>query len=85
MRWAREMQALFRTAIHLGHRRDDMTPAGFRRQVTLLERRLDRLLERAFTGLGTNLLERYRTHTCTTVRCVSGAPVRLLASDRCVG
>ncbi len=61
LRWAREMQTLFRTAIHLGHRRDALTPAGFRGQVTGLERRLDRLLERAFTGVGTNLLDRYRT------------------------
>ena len=62
LRWAREMQALFRTAIHLGHRRDELTPRGFGRQVTLLQRRLDRLLERSFTGRGTNLLDRYRTH-----------------------
>src|SRR3990172_1462998 len=56
------MQTLFRAAIHLGHQHEGLTPAGFRRQVTLLERRLDRLLERSFTGLGTNLLDRYRTH-----------------------
>ena len=62
LRWARELQALFRTAIHLGHRRDALTPGGFRRQVTLLERQLDRLLQRSFTGLGTNLLDRYRTY-----------------------
>lgn len=62
LRWAREMQALFRAAIHLGHQRDPMTMRGFRRQVTLLERRLDRLLQRSITGLGTNLLDRYRTH-----------------------
>ena len=62
LHWAREMQALFRAAIHLGHRRDDMTPRGFGRQVTLLERRLERLLKRSFIGLGTNLLDRYRTY-----------------------
>jgi transposase len=62
LRWAREMQTLFRAAIHLGHRRDILTPRGFRRQLTLLERRLDRLLARHFTGLGANLLERYHTH-----------------------
>ena len=62
LRWAREMQTLFRTAIHLGHRRATLTPRGFRRQVTLLERRLDRLLQRSFTGLGSNLLDRYRTY-----------------------
>ena len=60
--WARQMQGLFREAIHLGHRRDRLTAHGFQRQVTLLERRLDRLLQRSFTGLGTNLLDRYRTH-----------------------
>ncbi len=62
LRWAREMQTLFRTAIHLNHRRDGLTPRGFRRQVTCLERRLDRLLQRSFTGPGTNLFDRYRTH-----------------------
>ena len=60
--WAREMQALFRAAIHLGHRREVLTVRGFRQQVTRLERRLDRLLNRPFTGLGTNLLDRFRTH-----------------------
>ena len=62
LRWARQMQALFRAAIHLGHRHDELTPRGFQRQVTRLERRLDRLLRRSFTGLGTNLLDRYRTY-----------------------
>lgn len=62
LRWAREMQTLFRTAIHLGHRREELTAVGFQRQISLLQRRLDRLLARHFTGLGANLLERYRTH-----------------------
>jgi transposase len=63
LRWAQEMQHLFRAAIHLGHRREGMTPAGFAGQVTRLERRLDRLLARRLTGcVGANLLERYRTH-----------------------
>jgi transposase len=62
LRWAREMQTLFRTAIHLGHRRGELTAVGFQRQIILLQRRLDRLLARHFTGLGANLLERYRTH-----------------------
>jgi transposase len=61
--WAREVQDLFRAAIHLRHRRDDLTPAGFRRQVTVMEKRLDRLLQRRVTGrLAQNLRERYRTH-----------------------
>ena len=63
LRWAREMQAVFRAAIHLGHRRAVLTPAGFAGQVTRLERRLDRLLARRITGrVGANLRERYRTH-----------------------
>jgi len=61
--WAREVQALFRAAIHLRHRRDDLTPVSFRRQVTVMEKRLDRLLQRRVTGrLAQNLRERYRTH-----------------------
>lgn len=63
LRWAREMQDLFRTAIHLGHRRDHLTARGWQGQVTRLEKRLDRLLARPVTGrLARNLLERYRTH-----------------------
>jgi transposase len=59
--WAKEMQALFRKAIHLGNRREKMTARGYQRQVTILEKRLDQLLKRRFSGLGTNLLDRYRT------------------------
>ena len=63
LRWAREMQALFRTAIHLGHQRDHLTARGFHGQVTRLEQRRDGLLERPVTGrLAGNLLDRYRTH-----------------------
>jgi transposase len=61
LQWAVKMQALLRAAIHLGHRRESLTARGFRRQVTVLERRLDRLLQHSFTGKGRNLLERYRT------------------------
>ena len=61
--WAREMQHLFRAAVHLHHRRNALTPLGFRRQVTVMEKRLDRLLQRRVTGrLAQNLRERYRTH-----------------------
>ena len=61
--WARELQDLFRAAIHLWHRQDDLTPVGFRRQVTVMEKRLDRLLQRRVTGrLAQNLRERYRRH-----------------------
>ena len=61
--WAREMQNLFRAAVHLHHRRNVLTPLGFRRQVTVMEKRLDRLLQRQVAGrLAQNLRERYRTH-----------------------
>jgi transposase len=61
--WAHEMQDLFRGAVHLWHRRDELTPAGFQGQVTRLENRLDELLHRRVTGrLAVNLLDRYRTH-----------------------
>jgi transposase len=61
--WAHEMQSLFRAAVHLHHRRNVLTPLGFRRQVTVMEKRLDRLLQRPVTGrLALNLRERYRTH-----------------------
>jgi transposase len=59
--WAREMQALFRKAMHLGNRREQVTVRGYQRQVTIIEKQLERLLKRRFSGLGTNLLERYRT------------------------
>ena len=63
LRWARELQALFRTAIHLGNRRAEMSAQGFKRQITVLEKRLDRLLARPVTGrLAVNLRKRYRTH-----------------------
>jgi len=59
--WTKNMQALFRKAIHLGNRREQMTERGYQRQVTIIEKNLDKLLKRRFRGLGTNLLERYRT------------------------
>jgi transposase len=63
LRWATALQDLFRTAIHLHHRRDQLTDTGFQAQVTRLEKRLDRLLARPVTGcLAVNLRERYRTH-----------------------
>jgi transposase len=63
LRWAQEMQDLFRGAVHLGHRRDELTVPGFQGQVTRLEKRLDELLHRRVTGrLAVNLLDRYRTH-----------------------
>lgn len=58
--WAREMQALFRKAIRLGNRREKMTERGYQRQVVIIEKELERLLKRRFSGLGYNLLDRYR-------------------------
>jgi transposase len=60
--WARELQALFRKAIHLRNRQEKMTERGYKRQVGIIEKRLEQLLTRTFKGLGRNLLERYRKH-----------------------
>lgn len=60
--WAGEMQALFRKAIRLGNRREKMTAAGYIRQTTIIEKELERLLKRRVSGIGTNLLERYRKY-----------------------
>lgn len=60
--WAKEMQMLFRKAIHLRNRQEKMTAGGYKRQVAMIERRLKQLLERTFKGLGRNLLERYRKY-----------------------
>lgn len=58
--WAREMQALFRKAIHLRKRQEKMRERGYKRQVAIIEAELQRLLKRTFSGLGYNLLDRYR-------------------------
>ncbi len=60
--WAREMQALFRKAIHLRKRQEQMTERGYQRQVQMIEQQLGQLLQRTFKGLGRNLLERYRKY-----------------------
>jgi len=60
--WAQEMQALFRKAIHLGNRRWQLTQAGFERQVAILQKSLEQLLQRTFRGMGVNLLKRYRKY-----------------------
>jgi transposase len=60
--WARELQALFRQAIRLGNRRAQMTNAGYARQTAILEKELERLLKRRFSGIGANLLKRYRKY-----------------------
>jgi len=60
--WAREMQSLFRKAIHLRNRQEEMTERGYKRQVAIIEVRLEYLLKRTFKGLGSNLLDRYRKY-----------------------
>ena len=61
--WAREMQALFQEAIHLGKRRDELRPRGFQRRVTQIEQHLDQLLARPVTTPQAQaLLKRYRKH-----------------------
>jgi transposase len=60
--WARAIQALFRQAIHLRNRQEQMTATGYTRQVVIIEKRLEQLLKRTFKGLGRNLLDRYRKY-----------------------
>jgi len=60
--WAKEMQALFRKAIRLGNRRAQMTTAGYARQIAIIKKEIERLLKRKLSGLGSNLLERYRNY-----------------------
>jgi transposase len=60
--WAREVQDLFRKAMRLANRRDQMTQKGYARQTVIVEKQLERLLKRRFSGIGTNLLERYRKY-----------------------
>lgn len=63
LRWARELQALFRESIHLAKRRAKLSGQGFTRRVTELERRLDRLLARPVTTPAAQaLVKRYRKH-----------------------
>ena len=60
--WAREMQVLFRKAIHLRNRQEKITKRGYQRQVAIIEMKLEQLLKRTFKGLGYNLLGRYRKY-----------------------
>jgi transposase len=63
LRWAGDLQALFRTAIHLAKRRERLTERGFQRRVTQLEGQLERLLHRRVTTKAAQpLLKRYRKH-----------------------
>jgi transposase len=60
--WAREMQVLFRKAVHLRKRQEKMTERGYKRQVVIIEKQLGHLLQRTFPGVGRNLLDRYRKY-----------------------
>jgi transposase len=61
--WAVAMQALFREAIHLWNRRAELSPQGYARRVTELERRLDSLRQRRVRGApARRLWKRYRLH-----------------------
>jgi transposase len=63
LRWAVEMQELFREAIHLWKRVKVLTLDGYIRRIMELEGRLDRLLERRVEGpAAQRLWERYVKH-----------------------
>ena len=63
LRWAQELQDLFRVAIHLRHRRADLTARGFARRVTQIEQTLSDLIDRRVRDpLAQALLKRYRKH-----------------------
>lgn len=63
LQWAREMHALFRTAIHLANRRSKLTERGFQRRVRQIEQALDRLLARPVkTAAAQALVRRYHKH-----------------------
>jgi transposase len=63
LHWARQMQSLFREAIHLSHRREDLSELGFKRRCTELEHRLNRLIDRNVqTPHARALVKRYRKH-----------------------
>ena len=63
LRWASQMQTLFREAIHLAKRREVMTSRGFQRRVTQIERRLARLIDRPVAHPEAQaLVKRYRKH-----------------------
>jgi transposase len=63
LRWAHELPALFREAIHLVKRRDAMSLHGFKRRVTQVEHTLARLIDRPVTSLAAQaLVKRYRKH-----------------------
>jgi transposase len=63
LRWAQEMQALLRSAIHLGKRRTTLTARGFQRRRTQLQNQLTQLLRRRIgTRPAYALLYRFRKY-----------------------
>ena len=61
--WARAMQRLFRKAIHLAKRRSALTEPAYARQVTIIENRLEQLLQKRPHRLAARaLFRRYVTH-----------------------
>jgi len=63
MFWPRAMQALFRTAIHIYHQRDQLSPPEFQSQIQRIERIRDWLVERSLEKpQAKRLLKRYRKY-----------------------
>jgi transposase len=61
--WLRYMQQFFRKAIHLAKRRSELTERGYARQVMIMEKRLDKLLQKRPYRLGARaIFRRYVTH-----------------------
>jgi transposase len=61
--WAIEMQTLYREAIHLRNRFEEMTLVGLGRRVTQIENQLDQLLEEpVLSNAARKLQNRYWTH-----------------------
>jgi transposase len=63
LQWAVALQALFREAIHLWNRRAELSPQGYARRVSEVERRLEGLLRQRVQGTEARRLRaRYRLH-----------------------
>ena len=61
--WPRALQILFRSAIHLHHRRAQLAPDQFAAEVARIERVCDRLLQRSLAPPDAQRLQRrYRKH-----------------------
>ena len=61
--WPRHMQKLFRSAIHLHHQRNELSPPQFEMQVRKVERRCNQLLKRSLRRPeAAKLLRRYKKY-----------------------